>query len=193
MPILRITAEWAGFRGAPGYSNFYFNGQSADEEQPAAHALAVRTFFDSISASIPGGVSINIRPTADNIDETTGNIVGQVDFEAPDAVNGSATTSYSAASGAVVNWNTSSYRNGRRVRGRTFIVPLSNAAYDANGDLSSGALNRLRPAATELVTNPGPVPMVVWSRPSAGGAGDAYPVTSASVPDLGAILRSRRD
>lgn len=193
MPILRITAEWNGFRGAPGYSNFYFQGQSADEENPLAHATAVRTFFSSIASRLPGQVSISINPTAENIDETNGNIIGQVDFEAPEVVNGSGTTSYSAASGAVVNWNTSSFINGRRVRGRTFLVPLTGAAYDTNGDLGSAALENLRAAASALVAAPGPAPMVVWSRPRGGAGGTDHAITSATVPDLGAILRSRRD
>lgn len=193
MTILRITAEWNGFRGAPGYSNFYFDGQTAIEEDPEAAALALKTFFDAVAGKIPGGVSVTIRPTADNVDETTGAIVGQVDFVAPSASNGTGTTSYSAASGAVVNWNTTAYRNGRRVRGRTFLVPLSTEAYDANGDLATTALNALRPAATALVDNPGPAPLMVWSRPGASGPGEAHPVTSATVPDFGAILRSRRD
>lgn len=193
MPILRITAQWLGFRGAPGYSNFFFQGQSADEENAAAHALAVRTFLNEAATYMPNDVTINIQPTAANVDELNGQVIGEVDFEAPQSVTGQTAGGYSAASGAVVNWNTSSFANGRRVRGRTFLVPLSSDAYDANGDLGTGALNIIRTAANALVANPGPVPMVVWSRPRAGSGGSISPVTSASVPDLGAILRSRRD
>lgn len=193
MPILRITAQWSGFRGAPGYSNFFFRGQSADEEDAQAHANAVRTFLTAASDFMPAGVSISLQPTAANIDETNGNIIGEVDFVPGVTAEGSGGVSYSAASGAVVNWNTQSYINGRRVRGRTFIVPLSTSAYDGAGDLTTSAINGLRNAAQALVEAPGPVPMVVWSRPKGGAAGSIHNVTSASVPDLAAILRSRRD
>lgn len=193
MPILRITAVWNGFRGAPGYSNFYFQGQSADEEDAAAHGLAVREFFQGVREELAGDTTVTIQGTADNIDETNGNIIGQVDFDQPPVVlaNGSAT--YSAATGAVVNWMTGAYKNGRRVKGRTFLVPLGSGAFDGQGDLAAATLTVLRDAAQGLVANPGPVPMVVWSRPKNGAGGSVATVTSARVPDLGAILRSRRD
>ncbi|AXH79089.1 MAG: hypothetical protein [Circular genetic element sp.] len=193
MPILRITAQWQGFRGAPGYSNFFFAGQAADQEQPAAHALAVRTFLAECAGYMPSSVNINIQPTASNIDETNGQVIGEVGFEAPGSVSGSGGTNYSAASGAVVNWNTTSFANGRRVRGRTFLVPLSSSAYDSQGDLASAPLTGIRNAARDLVASPGPAPLVVWSRPRGGAGGTDHVVTSASVPDLAAILRSRRD
>lgn len=193
MPILRITANWSGFRGAPGYSNFFFRGTSALEEDPVAAAEAVRTFFDSFKAFLPTGLRIEMSGVAGNIDETNGALVGEVNYAPPAAVLGAATGAYSAATGAVVNWNTSSYRNGRRVRGRTFVVPLAANVFDSQGDIASNPLTTFRNAASELVANPGPDPMVVWSRPKAGSPGAAAEVTSASVPDLGAILRSRRD
>lgn len=193
MPILRITAQWSGFRGAPGYSNFFFQGQSADEEDALAHAQAVQAFFTSASRWMPSGLSISIQPIASNVDETNGQTVGEVDFEPPASVSGGSEATYSAASGAVVNWNTTAYRNGRRVRGRTFLVPLASDAYDAQGDLNAAVINDIRDGAQALIANPGPVPMVVWSRPVNGAGGQIAPVTSASVPDLGAVLRSRRD
>lgn len=193
MAITRITAQWLGFRGAPGYSNFFFDGAPVVDEEVEAQALAVRTFLNEAATYMPSDVTINIQPTASVIDEASGQITGEIDFAAPPSVTGQTAGGYSAASGAVVNWNTSSFSNGRRVRGRTFLVPLSSDAYDANGDLSTGTLSILRTAATELVNDPGPTPLVVWSRPVGGAGGSVSPVTSSSVPDLGAILRSRRD
>lgn len=193
MPILRLTAEWSNFRGAPGYSNFYFRGASADLEDPAAHAARINAFFAAFGSRLPTGVDVRVRDVADNIDESNGAIIGQVDFTAPSSITGTGSGGYSAASGAVVNWNTTAYKGGRRVRGRTFLVPLSGGAYDAQGDLTSATLTDIRTGASALVSNPGPSEMVVWSRPKGGAGGSAHTVTSATVPDLGAILRSRRD
>lgn len=193
MAITRITALWTGFRGAPGYSNFFFTGPPFDPEEARLAAVAVRNFFFAIRAHLPSSVTIQVQPTGDVIDEATGQITEQVDFEQPPTVAGSGGADYSAASGAVVNWNTTSYRNGRRVRGRTFLVPLGSITYDGNGDLDSETVTAIRTAATELATASLPNPMVVWSRPRDGSPGQAHAVTSASVPDLGAILRSRRD
>lgn len=193
MAITRITAVWQGFRGSPGYSNFFFGGAPSSPEDAAAAARAVRSFFFSARSQLPVGVSISIPAVADVIDEASGNITAQVDFEAPTSVEGSGSGGYSAASGAVVNWNTAAYRNGRRVRGRTFLVPLAAGAYDSNGDLSGGALTMIRGATAHLTSGASVMPFVVWSRPGRGSGGSAEPVTSATVPDLGAVLRSRRD
>lgn len=193
MPIARVTAIWRGFRGAPGYSNFYFAGDDAIEQPGAAMALAVRTFFADIATTLPGSVNVSIQPTVDTLDEASGALVGQQDIEVPASVTGGGTNNYSAASGAVVNWLTTSYRNGRRVRGRTFLVPLSSTVYDTNGDLAAGFLTDIREAAQALVDSPGTTGMRVWSRPVNGAGGAAFPVSGVAVPDLGAVLRSRRD
>lgn len=193
MAITRITALWQGFRGAPGYSNFFFGGAPGTEEDARLAAVAVRNFFFEFNVHIPTGVTISIQPTADIILEASGAIQEQIDFEAPPNVTGAGSGGYSAASGAVVNWNTGAYRNGRRVRGRTFIVPLASASYDANGDLDNAALSDLRDGAAILAGGTTSMPFVVWSRPRSTDPGSAEPVTSATVPDLGAVLRSRRD
>lgn len=193
MAITRLTAAWSGFRGAPGYSNFYFAGDSGDETTLEQTGETIRSFFNGFREYLPPSVNIQVRGTAEIIDEASGQITSQVDFDPPSSVVGAATGSYSAASGAVVNWNTNAYRNGRRVRGRTFLVPLSTSSYDSGGDLSATALNAIRSGATFLSSGAAPLPFVVWARPVNGSGGTAEPVVSHTVPDLGAILRSRRD
>lgn len=193
MAITRLTAAWTGFRGAPGYSNFYFAGKAADEGLLEDCAETIRSFFTAFRDQLPSGISIAIRGNAEVIDEASGQITSQLDFKPPATVVGATTGSYSAASGAVVNWNTNAYRNGRRVRGRTFLVPLATNAYDSQGDLAGAALTNIRAGATFLSSGAAPLPFVVWARPVGGSGGTAEPVVSHTVPDLGAILRSRRD
>lgn len=193
MAITRITAVWQGFRGAPGYSNFFFGGAFEDETSVAAAAGAVRSFFFAVRPHLPVDVSVAIQPVADIIDEANGNITSQLDFDSPDTVTGGGTGGYSAATGAVVNWNTAAYKNGRRIRGRTFLVPLAAASFDSQGDLDNATLGDLRSATDYLTSGASPLPFVVWSRPTGGAGGSAEPVVSATVPDLGAVLRSRRD
>lgn len=193
MAITRITAQWVGFRGAPGYSNFFFDDALLDEGSVTAAALAVRDFFQAARSHIPNGTNINVQATADILDETSGQITSVVDFAQPAVVTGLADAQYSAASGAVVNWNTQDYINGRRVRGRTFLVPLSTEAYDTNGDLTGETLTAIRDGANALVTAVLNAPLCVWHRPVNGAGGSAHVVSSATVPDMAAILRSRRD
>lgn len=202
-PILRVKALWTGFNGAPGYSVFHFrdfttgeDGFPADSEALAA-AQKVTTFFDTFKGYIPRVASIRVESELELIEETTGQMIDIVSITAPAAVSGGAlsATTYSAASGAVVNWRTQGVRNGRRVRGRTFIVPLAGDAYENNGTLASAALTQLRTAADALIA-PGTSPdLGVWARPTSAGASDGnwFVANSAFVPDMAAVLRSRRD
>lgn len=193
MTIARVTAQWRGFRGAPGYSNFFFRGAVADEQPNEAMATAVATFFRAFNNLFPEDLTISINPTIDSIDETNGQLVGQAETDPPPTVAGGGSANYSAASGAVVNWLTQGFVGGRRVRGRTFLVPLASTVYDPAGDLTGAARTAISDAANALVANSSTSGLVVWSRPKNGSGGSIHDVTNASVPDLGAILRSRRD
>ena len=193
MTITRLTAQWSGFRGAPGYSNFFFDDALSAEGGLDAAGLAIRNFFFAFRAQLPESCNIAVQGTADYIDEASGQITGTEDFSAPGTVSGNRGGGYSAATGAVVNWNTQDYVNGRRIRGRTFLVPLASAAFDAQGDIAALALTEIRDAANALVATTLDAPLCVWHRPVGGAGGSSHVVTSATVPDLGAVLRSRRD
>jgi hypothetical protein len=104
---------------------------------------------------------------------------------------------FSAASGAVVHWHTSTLWRGRLIRGRTFVVPLSGLAYDTNGTLEPGALSLLQTVANGLI-NTTSGHMVIWARPNPTTprpekGGFKGSVISASVVDKVAVLKSRRD
>lgn len=190
---MRVTARWEGFTGAPGYSNFYFYGEGGNDMHQA-HRVLVREFFDEIASFIPDGVRVQIESEGAVIDEATGQLTGYLSGTEPIfGVNGTSTGTYSAASGAVVNWITNAVANGRRVRGRTFIVPVGSSGLQADGTLSTAFLTALREAADDLIGAGSNSGLMVWSRPRAGQAGSAAIVTSAQVPDMTAVLRSRRD
>jgi len=109
------------------------------------------------------------------------------------AISGFVSGGFSSATGACINWNTPEVRNGRRVRGRSFIVPLASSQYDVDGTLTAGALTGLQTRADTLVG--GGWDLQVYKRPTIKGAtdGDSATVTSARIADKTAILRSRRD
>lgn len=193
MAIDRVTARWQGFPGAPGYSNFYFTPLPSDTSVLEARQK-VRAFFDAFKAFLPNTVEIVVQNEVATIDQVTGSITG---FRPPTdpvpSVVGTSSTPYSGPSGAVVNWQTAGVRAGRRVRGRTFLVPLANAAYDTSGTLSSGALTAIRNGVTALTGTGFDSGLGVWARPGNGAGGGFYEVTGGQVPDLAAVLRSRRD
>lgn len=203
MDIIRITARWTGFPGAPGYSNFHFStnagffdgGLLGDEAEAAAQSAAnrVRNAFIGINSLTPSAVSIKFEAEAPVIDSDSGEILGAIPISLEDLTPSGNSDGFSGATGAVVNWRTNDYRFGRRIRGRTFIVPLAGTQYESDGTLNSSALSTLRGFGSDIVSGGDDPQFGVWSRPRNGAGGVFASVVSSSVPDLAAVLRSRRD
>lgn len=206
--ILRVKAKWTGFSGAPGYSNFYFRdfsaGEPTDTDADAA-ADRVETFFNAIPAYLTNATRITLQSDADVINELDGKIVSVLNAGARTAIAGTGGVGgYSAASGAVITWRTNGVVVGRRVRGRTFLVPLAAPAYAADGTITSGLVNTLTTAGQALISAAGTPDLGVWARPTeqhinARGetvparTGIWYVASSVTVPSKVSVLRSRRD
>ena len=203
MDILRITAQWSGFTGAPGYSNFHFTtdggfwdgGLLGDAAQTAADGAATRVAgaFNAARDQLPSGVRVDIQTEAEILNSDTGEIVGFAEVPAGYAIGNGGTGGWSAASGAVVNWRTNDYRFGRRIRGRTFLVPLAGSAYQSDGTLSTSGRAAVQSFGAEMVGGTGGAEFGVWSRPRNGNGGVFATVVGYNVPDMAAVLRSRRD
>jgi hypothetical protein len=198
--VLRVKAQWTGFTGSPGYSVFHFRDFDSDtptDAQATAAMARVREWCANVSQFVPAVVSLQVQSDVDVIEDTTGQLVTVLSGTPVLAVTGGASASagFATAVGAVITWRTGTVRNGRRVRGRTFIVPLSSAAFETNGTLSSAALTAFNTAATNLRNPTGTPDLGVYARPSGPAATDGSwaVVTGHSVPDMGAVLRSRRN
>lgn len=183
--IGKMMVEWSGGAGLPGVSVLYNDGTST-----AAIADLV-TFFTAIADRLPTGIAVVVPSSGDNIDDATGTLLGEWSGGAGGTINGSGSSVYAAGVGVAVQWNTVGIRNGRRVRGRTFLCPLSIGSYDAQGTIDTATRNDIQAAATALASAGN---LVVFSRPSSPGAadGDSFAVTSAFVPDRVTSLRTRR-
>lgn len=184
--IIKIQAVWTGFTGAPGYTTWYFGAGTTTQ------SVQMRAFFDAIKGLIPSTVSVQVGSTGLLIEDSTGAATGTWTTAAQTVVVGTAVGTYSAPAGAVVNWLTSAYIGGRRLRGRSFLVPLSGNVYQNDGTLGTTSLGTLQTAATAEVTASG-TSFIVWKRPVGGAGGTQSPVTSSIVPDKCVVLRSRRD
>lgn len=149
--------------------------------------------LESLESSLPSGVRIQVQPDVEEIDEATGMVTGFQTVEPPDAAAGAGTGGYSGPTGAVINWRTNDLRNGRRIRGRTFIVPLAGSTYQPDGTLQENTRGNIQNMADALMGGDFDSELVVWSRPINGSGGVAATVVQANVPDLAAVLRSRRD
>ena len=200
--MLKVKARWHGFTGSPGYSNFFFREWSDGSWAPTtaeatAAAGKVRTFFDAVKGIFPPVVNIQVESDVEIIEDTNGSLVNVLTAATQTGVVGTnVNTGYSAPTGAVVNWLTGGVRNGRRVRGRTFLVPISAGAFETNGSLGNSWITTIQTAGNAMMAaDPAAPDFGVYSRPSVKGATDgAFQIaTGTRVPDMAAVLRSRRD
>ncbi len=194
MKLHRVIINWthSAIRGQ-AVTVLHFDGS----EQAAPPLAAVRTAFFNAKSAFPGGLTLSFPNTGDSIEDTTGALAGVWTTTAQaDVVGASGTLTAAAGVGACIGWNTGGIVTGtkgpRKVRGRTFLVPLSAAAYQEDGTISPTVLPWLQTLASDLQAAGG---LAVWHRPTTAGAadGNSYGVISNRVRDKVAILTSRRD
>lgn len=193
MDMLRVTARWSNFLGAPGYSNFFFAGGGGLISDAQQVAERVADAFDGLASRLPEDLVISIENEVAVVDSDSGEVQAYRNVEDVPSTVGLYRGKYSAPTGAVVNWRTDDVRFGRRIRGRTFLVPLANDAFQDDGTLSSPTILALNEFADIMTARDFDSEFGVWSRPRNGSGGVFATVTSYNVPDMAAVLRSRRD
>ena len=198
----RHRVTWSGFPGSPGVSTFYAPTGSVINAY-------LRTFFDAIKGSLPTDVTITVQASGDTLESTTGALVGSWTDAGTAPVVGADPAPYSAVSGALVSWGTSTFLSGRRLRGHTYLVPWGGDHYSSFGTIDSGSIASVSAAAGALITSAGGG-LTIYQRPRvaqpaytdrrgvlhpaivARGGGYA-PVVNAVCRELVTELRSRRD
>ncbi|AXH79509.1 MAG: hypothetical protein [Circular genetic element sp.] len=195
MPILnRVRATWTNFPGAPGLSPFYLAAGSTN-------VAPIVTFFTAIKDLFPNGLSITVPSTGDAIDTADNKIVGGWTGSGGGTATSTTTTApYSGTSGALVHWSTNAVLNGRRLAGRTYLVPLGQTQYANDGSLATTAVTSITNAANALIAALTPS-LIVYGPPRDAGtlgptdpgkASISSPAIAATVPDLAVVMRSRR-
>lgn len=203
MPILRVKARWQIPGAGTAFTVLHFGsgtGSDPTDTEASNSVSATRTFFEALKVYLPNVVTVDYMTDVEVIDVATGNLQGVVTAAAVASTSGTAGVSgtWSAPSGACITWTTGGLRTvnskPRRVRGRTFIVPLATGAYDSNGNLSAGFLTSANSAATGLRGNFNGQQFGIFGRPGPGGspAGVYHSVTGHRITDQSAVLRSRR-
>lgn len=202
MALNRVRCVWAGIPTGPGVSTFYFGSGTTS-------MAALVSFWNTVLNNVPTGINVTTPNLGDQIDETTGKIIGSWTGSGGATNNGFApSANYSAPSGLVIDWLTSLVLDGRRRQGRTFVVPLAATAFQPDGTLGAGTISATLGAATTMIAayagefkvfvrpllaraaKPDNIPPITAK---AGHVGAAAQVILGRIPDKAAVLRSRRD
>lgn len=193
--VLVIQTITRGFPGAPGYTSHCFAQNPVDSDaQPDAQAAAVRAFWGNLIGQFPTPWTFQVQAEAKMHDEVTGELLEYVTLPSASTgvISGTGGSDFGAGvAGACISWSTNTIGTTRRIRGRTFLVPLKAAAYDSTGTLTTASIDAIMSATTTLdfVTSHG---FGIWRRPVAGAGGKFGIQTGTHVTDRAAYLRTRR-
>lgn len=181
----RIKITWTGMPGGPGVSQIY--ATSAAGARPA-----LSSWINAWKYLVPDNTTLTIEGSGDTIDSSTGLITGTwSDGASIPAVGTGSSSQYFAAGGACITWSTGGVVAGRRVKGRTFLVPLTSLAYQGSA-LVGTAVSAIQ-TATNTLLGSGNVFWVLHRPTTPGGSdGSAFQITSGLVKNHQAILSSRR-
>lgn len=193
--MFKIESVWTGFPGANGYTNLYFETSDPLQDGLDSAVQNVKDLWEDLKGLFPPDVTITVTPTVELIEDIDGELVGFMAATSPPAATtGTLSGTYAAPVGGCINWLTESIQAGRRVRGRTFLVPFGGGAFQADGSLNNTFATAIGAAAESFRTATGPT-FGVWARPrtTPSLAGKFCAATSSRVPDKAVVLRSRRD
>jgi hypothetical protein len=184
--LMRYACPWTGSPVVGGgVSTFYL------AEGHVGGTAAIAAFFVQVGSGIPPGVTVSVPATGDLMDVASGALTGTWTNGTAAAVTSTGTGVYAAGVGFRFVWPTNGIRRGRRVRGSTFLVPLTAANYQSDGSILETTRAGMLAAAVTLASTLGS-DFKIWSRPVGGAGGQANEVVGAQVPDKVSWLRSRR-
>jgi hypothetical protein len=196
----RVRVAWSNFAGQPGLTTFFLGDSKLD-------VTPIKNFFTAMAPFVPAGTTWTIPALGDKIIDTDGSIGGSWSGVGGGTVVATGLDqNFSGASGFCIDWLTITINNRRRIQGRTFIVPAASGVYQNNGTIVEATRTTIAAAGQALISALSP-DFLVWSRPFPGRAasagpppvtalparpGTSGPAAIARVPDLAAVLRSRR-
>jgi hypothetical protein len=192
----KMTATWTGWAGAPGTSTFYFQGTTILD--PAI----VHDFFAAAAPYLPASTRIQVNGSGELVDPLNGQVVGTWSATTPAVVPGTGAGGIpQLATGPMARLETGSYRRGKHIRGRLFLIPSQSVALDSTGMVATATVTALNTALNQLKAASGGQ-WAVFHRPTFQpgvkppvlvNSGECIPIQSATLNSKPAVLRSRRD
>ena len=195
--ISRIRTALTGFPGAPGVITMY-------ALDAGVFVADLENFWTTAGTLFMADVTLQVENAGDIIDDTTGVITGAWTSGVFPVSHGTGTGNYAAPAGVLIEWMTSTILDGRRIRGKSFIVPVGLPNFTPAGQVDASVVANLTANGVTLVTGT-PGNMVIWHRPRKARAATAtLParaarpgghalVTGVRVSPKVTVLRSRRD
>lgn len=201
--VARVTAVLDGFTGGPGIATFHF-GVAVPPFNGAAAQLAVDRVRDAYTAAAMLFIQsfrATIGPEVEILDEATGTITGVLNATQRQVAGGNSNNQEAPrAVGLLTTYGTAGVVHGHRVKGRTFHVPVSYYAFDTDGTPTSTAVGLALAFGTSMLdAGTNDCVFGIYSRPYAGKPGNPartgsfHGATTHGAPDMGVVLRSRRD
>jgi hypothetical protein len=184
--VARVRVLWSGPGVVgPGVSTFYFN------EIHSGFLADLRAFYYSLRFLHPNTVAWDFPNTGDLLDVASGDITGTWTEPAEAQLVAAGAGQHAQGVGMRLTWSTAGIRNHRRVRGSTFLCPLTLTMYDTDGTIVPGTVTVAKTAADQLITDSAGE-FVIYSRKGAIPTGQASEVIGSGAPDRVSWLRSRR-
>lgn len=193
MATAQYKAFWSVPNAGPCVTTFHFQSSTGVFDALSIPA-AVRDFFGRLVSYIPDDVGVSYDTEIGVLDTATGQLTSTLAVATPPVTTGTAAGNWAAGSGARVVWSTADIANGRRVRGATYLVPLSVNAYAGSGRIAGTVVEAITTSATTFLSDIEDSDnfLTVYSRPTPGSPGTNHRVTTGSCSEVVATLRSRK-
>lgn len=205
--LLRVKVGSAGYIGGPGVNVWHFSPGVPETEWTVDTINevydALGDIYEYFATLTPNTVTYTRELDAAEIDVASGDIVNMVTptstFSPIPGTNGTGTAPRSLC--MTVAYGTDIFHAGRRLRGRSFLGPMSPSAITSTGQVSATEIDEVQDRYAAIITGIG-VRLAVYSRPklipvltgpdehTTGFYGDVVTVRANSKPGN---LRSRRD
>lgn len=191
--LYRVKTTFTASAGAPYLTTLIFEG---DGTPSSAHAVAARgkvvAMWNSLVTSLHPSVTGSVDVTVDYLNEITGALITSFAVS-PFTFTGTGTSEVLPPTvQGVCRHETGQIRNGRRVRGKTYI-PGMQEIRNVGGFPDSTIIAAITTAFAQLYTpNTNPF-FAVWHRPVNGAGGEAIVASGSNALSYWGSLRSRRD
>jgi hypothetical protein len=146
----KMTATWTGWSGAPGTTSIYFQGAAI------VNPSVLKAFFDAVAPYTPTTVTIQVNNSGELVDPPSGKVTGSWSTSSVASTAGTATAqAMTPSSGIQVRIETGTFRDGKHIRGRFYLIPGATGSYTNTGQITGTVTSAIQTAANTLVSASG--------------------------------------